>query len=163
VDARAAEKEMNSYFEKEVYGRLGRLEHLIERILHLLEHKPVVYTAILTQEDTMAIGNINAGSTGTFAATLLSSVDGAAPSPVTPQPTMDWTYSCSDSTVTITPSADTTSAVYSVPSNDTGTSFQAAASAVAPDGTTVTTPPLTVTLTPGTTSVVFSATIAQTA
>ena len=108
----------------------------------------------------MAIGNINAGSTGTFAATLLQN---GAPLTTPPVPATVWTYSCSDSSVTIAPSADTTSAVYSVPSNDTGTSFQAAASAVAPDGTTVTTPPLTVTLTPGTTSTVFSASIAQTA
>ena len=106
------------------------------------------------------VGNINAGSTGTFAATLLQN---GAPLTTPPVPATVWTYSCSDSSVTIAPSADTTSAVYSVPSNDTGTSFQAAASAVAPDGTTVTTPPLTVTLTPGTTSTVFSASIAQTA
>ena len=105
----------------------------------------------------MAIGNINAGSTGTFAATLLQN------GVVDTTDVVTWTYSCSDSTVTIAPSADTTSAVYSVPQNDTGTSFQAAASAIAPDGTTVTTPPLTVTLTPGTTGAVFTASIAQTA
>ena len=149
-------------FEHEIRRRLEHIDREIERILRLLEPH-VVYTAVLTFEDPMAIGNINAGSTGTFAATLLSSTGGSAPAPVTPQPTLSWTYSCSDSTVTITPSADTTSAVYSVPSNDTGTSLQAAASTTAPDGTTVTTPPLTVTLTPGQTSVTFSASIAQTA
>ncbi len=151
---------MSNDFEHEVYRRLGRVEHLIERVLHLLE-KHVVYTAVLVFEDNpMAIGNINAGSTGTFAATLLQN---GAPLATPPASPTVWTYSCSDPSVTIAPSTDTTSAVYSVPSNDTGTSFQAAASATAPDGTTVTTPPLTVTLTPGTTSAVFSASIAQTA
>ena len=160
MDARASgqgrAKEM-SHFEQEVLRLLREDHRKIERIEHLLEIR-VVYTAVLAQEGTMAIGNINAGSTGTFAATLLE--NGVA---VVPQPTLVWTYSCSDPTVTIAPSADTTSAVYSVPSNDTGTSFQAAASTIAPDGSTVTTPPLTVTLTPGTTSVVFTASIAQTA
>lgn len=160
MDQTPGSKEMNEHFEREILLRLGYLEHLVEGILHLLQHKPVVYTAILTQEDTMAIGNINAGSTGTFAATLL---ENGAPLTTPPTTPTVWTYSCSDSTVTITPSADTTSAVYSVPANDTGTSFQASASAVAPDGTTVTAPPLTVTLTPGTTAAVFSASIAQTA
>jgi len=147
---------MSNNLEHEIYRRLGRIEHLVERALHLLEQPR--FTASITQEDTMAIGNIPAGSTGTFAATLLENG-----SPVVPQPTIAWTYSCSDPSVTISPSADTTSAVFSVPQNDTGTSFQAAASAIAPDGTTVTTPPVTVTLTPGTTSAVFSASIAQTA
>jgi hypothetical protein len=139
--------------------RLLRDDHRrIERIEKLLESKPVIFTAILIQEDNpMAIGNINAGSTGTFAATLLQN------GVVDTTDVVTWTYSCSDPTVTIAPSADTTSAVYSVPSNDTGTSFQAAASAIAPDGTTVVTPPLTVTLTPGTVTAVFTATIAQTA
>jgi hypothetical protein len=150
---------MSNDFEREVYRRIGRLEHLIERVLHLLESH-VVYTAILIFEGNSMIGNINAGSTGTFAATLLQN---GAPLATPPASPTVWTYSCSDPSVTIAPSADTTSAVYSVPSNDTGTSFQAAASATAPDGTTVTTPPLTVTLTPGTTSAVFSASIAQTA
>ena len=144
------------HFEEEVLRLLRDDHNRIVEIEKLLKKKPVVYTAIL--ENTMAIGNINAGSTGTFAATLLQ--NGVA---VVPQPTLTWTYSCSDPTVTIAPSADTTSAVYSVPSNDTGTSFQAAASTIAPDGSTVTTPPLTVTLTPGTTSATFSASIAQTA
>ena len=151
---------MSNDFFREVYRRLGRLEHLVERVLHLLEPKPAVFTAVLHQENIMAIGNINAGSTGTFAATLL---ENGAPLTTPPSTPTVWTYSCSDPTVTIVTSADTTSSVFSVPQNDTGTSFQAAASAVAPDGTTVTTPPLTVTLTPGTTSAVFSASIAQTA
>ena len=149
---------MSSHFENEVLRLLRDDHNRIVEIERLLRKKPVVYTAVITQEDTMAIGNIAAGSTGTFAATLLQNG-----SPAVPQPTMSWTYSCSDPSVTIAPSPDTTSAVYSVPQNDTGTSLQAAASGIAPDGTTVTTPPLTVTLTPGTTSVVFSASIAQTA
>jgi hypothetical protein len=146
------------HFEEEVLRLLREDHNRIVEIEKLLKKKPVVYTAIL--RDTMAIGNINAGSTGTFAATLL---ENGAPLTTPPATPTVWTYSCSDPTVTITPSADTTSAVYSVPSNDTGTSFQAAASAVAPDGTTVTTPPLTVTLTPGTTTAVFSAVLNQTA
>jgi hypothetical protein len=146
------------HFEEEVLRLLRDDHRRIERIEKLLESKPVIFTAILIQEDNpMAIGNINAGSTGTFAATLLQN------GVVDTTDVVTWTYSCSDPTVTIAPSADTTSAVYSVPSNDTGTSFQAAASAIAPDGTTVVTPPLTVTLTPGTVTAVFTATIAQTA
>jgi hypothetical protein len=149
---------MNEHFERETLQRLGYLEHLVERVLHLLE--PKRYTAIFTQENTMAIGNIAAGSTGTFAATLL---ENGAPLTTPPTTPTVWTYSCSDPSVTIATSADTTSAVYSVPANDTGTSFQAGASAVAPDGTTVSTPPVTVTLTPGTTTAVFSAVLNQTA
>jgi hypothetical protein len=149
---------MHSHFEHKVLESLER----IERRLRTLEHEEEThYTAVLTfQGDDMAIGNITAGSSGTFAATLL---ENGAPLTTPPATATVWTYSCSDSTVTIAPSVDTTSAVFSVPQNDTGTSFQAAASAIAPDGTTVTTPPLTVTLTPGTTSATFSASIAQTA
>ena len=143
--------------DHEILRKLEWLEHHVKHIEHLLETK-AVFTAVISQEDNpMAIGNINAGSTGTFVATLLQNGVPDTTDVVT------WTYDCSDPTVTIAPSADTKSAVYSVPSNDTGTSFQAGASAVAPDGTTVTTPPLTVTLTPGTTTVVFSASITQTA
>ena len=142
--------------DHEILRKLEWLEHHVKHIEHLLETK-AVFTAVISQEDKpMAIGNINAGSTGTFAVTLLNNGVADTTDVVT------WTWSASDSSVTIAPSADTTSAVFSVPASDTGTSLSVGTSAVAPDGTTVSAS-LTVTLTPGTATSVFTASITQTA
>lgn len=79
----------------------------------------------------MAIGNIVAGSTGSFAAQLLD--NGAAISLPTGSV---FAWSASDSTVTFVTSADTTSTVVTVPAGDTGTSVAITASTVGPDGKT---------------------------
>jgi len=148
-----------SRFEEEVLRLLRDENKRLVRIEKLLS--PEFSARITLKGSHMDIGNIAAGSTGTFAATLLANGTPYVPpagSTFVPQ----WTWSCSDTTVTISPSADTTSAVFSVPANDTGTSLTAGVSIVAPDGSTQTAS-LTVTLTPGQTSVTFTASLAQTA
>jgi hypothetical protein len=150
---------MNSYFEREALALLKELDHRVKHIERLLNRPH--FTAILTQEDTMAIGNIAAGSSGTFAATLLENGSPYVP-PVGSTYAPVWTYSSSDSTATFVTTPDTTSTVLSVPSNDLGTSLAVGASAIAPDGSTVTTA-LDVTLTPGVVTAVFAASLTQTA
>jgi hypothetical protein len=103
----------------------------------------------------MATGNIPAGSSGTFAAQLL---DNGSPIALPSGSTFMW--SASDSTVTIAPSADTTSAVVDVPAGDPGTSLTITASTVGPDGNTYS-GSLSVALTP--TPQQFTVTVTQTA
>lgn len=102
----------------------------------------------------MAIGNIQAGTSGTFAAVL---DDNGSPITLPAGSTFAWT--ASDPSVTITPSADTTSAVVAVPAGDTGTSVTITAT-VTVNGTTVS-GSLSVTLTP--IPQVFTVVVTQTA
>lgn len=143
----------------------------IERDLRDIKRSlaPQRYSISITQlGDNMAIGNINAGSTGQFGATLL---DNGAPyvAPSGSTYVFTPTFSASDTTVTFAPATTDASAgaipladqtVMSVPANDTGTSVTVGVSAVAPDGTTVTAT-LVVTLTPGTTTATFSVALSQ--
>ena len=103
----------------------------------------------------MAIGNIVAGSTGTFAAQLL---DNGVPVALPTGSVFAW--SSSDTAVTFAVSDDTASVVVTVPAGDVGTSVTVTASTVGPDGKTYS-GSLTVALTP--TPQVFSVVITQTA
>ena len=115
-------------FEEEVLQRLERIEHL-------LVHHSRKFTLSLKQESAM-IGNIAAGSSGTFAAQLL--LNGQPYAPLAGAPVLDVTYSADDPDVVLDPSADTTSVVAEVPAASQDTELTVGASAVAPDGTTVT-------------------------
>lgn len=77
----------------------------------------------------MAITN----GTGTFAASLLDNG-----TPFTGTFTPQYTWTCDDTQATIAPSADTTSAVITVPAGDPATSVNITATTPAPDGTTAT-------------------------
>lgn len=92
----------------------------------------------------MAIGNIQAGTTGTFSATLL---DNGAPIALPASSVFAW--SADDTLVTIDTNAapDGSLAVVTVPAGDAGTSVTLTVSATAPDGTTAT-GTITVALTP---------------
>jgi hypothetical protein len=103
----------------------------------------------------MAIGNITAGTTGSFAAQL--ELNGA-PIPLPSGSTFAW--SASDPAVSLVVSADTLSVVISVPAGDQGTSVSIAAAATAPNGKVVT-GTLSVALTP--IPQVFTVTVSQTA
>jgi hypothetical protein len=149
------------HFEREILRTLQRIEHKVSIIERLLDGKSNQYTILVTQEDTMAIGNITAGSTGTFASTLLDNgVPFVAPSGSTFVPS--YTYSSPDSSVSFAPSADTTSAVVTVPASDTAKTLVIGSSTVAPDGTTAS-GTITVTLSPSTGSQTFTVGLTQTA
>jgi hypothetical protein len=126
---------------------------LFRRLLHQLECPR--YTVTVTQETTMAIGNITAGTSGTFAAVLN---DNGTPIALPSGSTFAWT--ASDSTVSIVPSSDTTSAVVNIPAGDPGTSVTVTASTVGPDGNTYS-GSVTVPLTPVPQQ--FTVTVTQTA
>lgn len=127
-----------------------------ERILRLLEQQNQHYSVKVTQkEPSMAIGNIPAGSTGTFAAQL--ELNGAPTSIPTGS---SFVWSASDSTITFAVSSDTTSAVVSVPAGDLGTSAIITAQVVAADGK-VYSGSVTVALTPE--PQVFTVVVTQTA
>lgn len=129
----------------------------IEQLLRLvwsLANRPH-FTILITQETPMAIGNIGAGTSGTFAAQL---EDNGSPIALPVGSTFAWT--ASDTTVLITPSDDSLSALIDVPSGDTGTSITVTASTVAPDGSTVS-GSITVPLTPVPQQ--YSVTVVQTA
>jgi hypothetical protein len=103
----------------------------------------------------MAIGNIVAGSTGTFAAQFLDNGTAVA----LPSGSV-FAWSADDTTVTFVVSTDTTSAVVTVPAGDTGTSVTITASTTDPNGNTVS-GSLTVSLTSA--PQVFSVIVNQTA
>ena len=106
-------------------------EHQIREILELQRKTLAVAHRILdrlninhfTLEITMAIGNIQAGGSGTFALTLL--LNGVAD---TVDPVSAVTWSSPDPTVTVSPSEDGQSAVFTVPATDTATTLVANAS-----------------------------------
>jgi hypothetical protein len=102
---------------------------LLREILHRLPKNH--YTVRVTQENTMSIGNIQAGTSGTFSAVLDDNG-----SPITLPSGSTFTWTADDTTVTITPSEDTTSAVIEVPAGDTGTSVTVTAT-VTVNGQTV--------------------------
>lgn len=136
--------------------RTVHYEHQILSILRRIEHRlEPRFTIRITQESTMAIGNIPAGSTGAFAAQLEDNG-----SPITLPSGSTFAWSASDATVTFATSADTTSTVATVPAGDPGTSVTITASTTAPDGTTAS-GTITVALTP--TPQQFSVSVTQTA
>jgi hypothetical protein len=144
------------HFQEEVL-RLLRADHnrivAIEKLL-----APHNFTLIL--ERSMAIGNIAAGSTGTFTPQLL--LNGQpfvvpAGSTFVPQ----YTYSSPTADAVLTPSADTTSVVVGIPTGSTDTSVTVGASVIAPDGSTQTATD-TVPVTPGSPQA-FSLSLSQTA
>lgn len=103
----------------------------------------------------MAIGNITAGSTGTFAAQLEDNgVAIALPSGST------FAWSASDASVTFATSADTTSTVVTVPAGDPGTSLTITAATTDPNGNAVS-GSITVALTP--VAQTFTVVVTQTA
>jgi hypothetical protein len=135
---------MFNEFERETLKALHRIEHLLRH-----DHFN------LRLEHNMAIGDITAGQSGTFTAVLLLNGEPYnAPSGSTY--TFGPSYTSSDADITI--GAD---GVANVPATSTDTSLTVDASAVAPDGTTVTAPPVTVTITPA--PQVFSLGLSQTA
>jgi hypothetical protein len=94
----------------------------------------------------MAVGNITAGTTGQFAASLLD--NGAAFTPPSGSTyTLNPTWTSSDPSVTFAPATTDASngaiplqdqTLVTVPAGDTGTSVTITATAPAPDGTTAT-------------------------
>jgi hypothetical protein len=142
-----------------------RTERLLADLLaevRSFHHYSVLVTFNATQpyyyhqgEIVMAIGNIPAGQTGTFAAQLL---DNGAPIALPAGSTFTWT--ASDASVTFATSADTTSTVVTVPAGDTGTSVTITASTTDPNGNPVS-GSITVALTP--TPQQFTVTVTQTA
>jgi hypothetical protein len=130
-----------------------RMLRIIERTIILcIPHR---FTLKLTQEGTMAIGTIAAGSTGQFGVALL---DNGVPyvDPTGSTYALTPTFTASDPTVTFAPATEDASAgailladqvVATVPAGDLGTSVTITATATAPDGTTIT-GELTVALTP---------------
>lgn len=115
----------------------GWLEKMFWRLIHHLA--PNRFTIRITQES-----NMQAGSTGSFLAQLQ---DNGSTIP-TPAGT-SFTWNTSDTTVTITPGADTTTATLTVPADSTSTSLTVSATCTAPDGS-VASGSLVLTLTPGT-------------
>jgi hypothetical protein len=61
---------MDAVTEYGIEVRLGRIEHLVEKVLHLLERKNFTINLKLL-ENTMSIGNIVAGTTAQIGAELL--------------------------------------------------------------------------------------------
>lgn len=146
---------MLNEFEREVLRELRKITHLLR---HDTFTARIYHCLWAGQESEMAIGTLTPGSTGTFLVELLE--NGA---PYTGTATTEWTWAASDSDVTVEPSADTTSAVFTVPASTTDTSLTVTASATAPDGTTALAPTLTVTIAASAQPTVFTATITQTA
>jgi hypothetical protein len=124
------EERLEELHEHEILRKLNRIEFLL-----VFGH----FTLTLTQKQenpAMSLGNIAAGSSGTFAAQLL--LNGQPYAPLAGAPVLDVTYSADDPDVVLDPSADTTSVVAEVPAASQDTELTVGASAVAPDGTTVT-------------------------
>lgn len=146
---------MHNDFLRAILDELRRIGRYVAEILRFLEQDFNRYT-IRIQEIPMALGNITAGTTGQFGATLLDNgTTYVAPSGSTY--VFAPTFTSSDATVTFAaattdasggtiPLADQT--VVSVPGSDQNTSLTITATALAPDGTTVTNS-ITVALTPG--------------
>lgn len=123
-----------------IFRTIDRIESLLEannillqqvshKISWLLAHHS--FTVSIYQETQMALGNISAGSTGTFVAVLNDNG-----SPIALPTTSTFAWSSSDATVTFTESTDTTTVVALVPAGDLGTSVTITASTVGPDGIT---------------------------
>lgn len=100
---------------------LNRFELVTRRRLHLLEcevfrhhHR---FRIVVYQETHMANG-IQAGGQGTFAAQLL---DNNNPVPLPSGITVSWTVDDTTPGVTVTPSADSLSAVVAIPAGDPST------------------------------------------
>lgn len=106
-------------------------------------------------EVTMAIGNLNPGGTGSFAAQFLENGN-----PSSQAPTSVPVWSSDDASATFVTAADGLSTVMTLDAADTSTSVTVTVSATAPDGSTAT-GSLTVPVTPGTN--VFSFAVTQTA
>lgn len=119
-----------------------RMEHVLDRIERDLE--PHRYQIRITQEFVMAIGNISAGTTGSFSAAL---TDNGSPIALPTGSTFAWTSTDSLVTFDTSASPDGSSAVVSVPAGDTGTTVTITVSTTATDGTTAT-GSITVALTP---------------
>lgn len=144
-------KSNHDKLEREILEATRENTHLLREILHRLPQHH--YKVCVTQENTM-IGNIQAGTSGTFAAVLDDNG-----SPITLPSGSTFTWTASDTTVTIAPSADTTSADIAVPAGDDGTSITVTAS-VTVNGNTVS-GSLSVALTP--IPQVFTVVVTQTA
>jgi len=133
---------MSNDFEHGVYRRIGRLEHLIERVLHLLEKPQEPQLKAFQTGDPMSIGSIAPGTTGQFAGVLNFPAGQSAPAGYNPQ----LTWSSSDPSITFAPATtDATNGaipldnqvVASVPVGDTLTDAQVAFTALGTDGVTV--------------------------
>ena len=146
---------MDMISQHELYETLREIVHLLREIRQELEKRLNHYSLHITQETTMALENITAGTTGQFGATLL---DNGLPysAPAGSSYVFTPAFTASDSAVTFTPATDDASSgtipladqiVVSIPASDSGTSVTITATATAPDGTTVTNS-ITVALTP---------------
>ena len=102
-------------FDREEVRLLKSILRVLEDIDRNLNHHYVVH---VTQENSMAIGNIQAGTSGSFLAVL---DDNGSAIALPSDSTFVWT--ASDASVTITPSSDSTTAVVAVPAGDAGTSI----------------------------------------
>jgi hypothetical protein len=110
----------------EIEERLERVEDLLERILHVLRHRLTVHVYHLVWEIIpMAIGNIQAGTSGTFAAVL---DDNGSPIALPADSTFTWT--ASDPSVVITPTEDTTGAEVAIQAGDVGTTVTVTATVI---------------------------------
>jgi hypothetical protein len=115
--------------DHQVEHELAEIRREVREILRLLRHhphhphnpNPNHFTLRITP---MAIGNIVAGQSGTFALSLL--LNGAADTVDTVSAV---TWSSPDPTVTVAPAADGLSAVFTVPATDTATTLVANAAA----------------------------------
>jgi hypothetical protein len=82
----------------------------------------------------MAIGNIVAGTTGTFSAQLEYADGTPYVPPAGSTYTPEFTWTCSDAAVTVTPAANTQSAVYAVPQSDQAVNMTVEISVAGPGG-----------------------------
>jgi hypothetical protein len=138
-------------------------DHEIIRLLHeILRRLPGTYTVNISQENSMSTTPIIvAGAAGSFTATLESNGSPyTTPSGSTYTPSYTW--SASDTSVTITPGTPNSTASVAVPASDSATSFTLGASTVAPDGTTAS-GTLVVTIGPSSTATVFTVSITENA
>lgn len=136
---------------REIRHLLTQIERQDRQILHILKQARHRFSLHVTLEPTMSIGNIDAGSTGQIASTLLDNGQ-----PYTQPFTLSLTYSADDKEVTFSPATtDATNGqvpleqqqVVTVPAGDPGTSVTITVSSPAPDGS-VATGSITIPLTP---------------
>lgn len=147
--------------DPEVIRRLDEIERQNHEILREIRAlRPVKYTISITQENSMSTTPIIvAGSTGSFTAVLFANGSTYVP-PAGSTYVPSYTWSASDATVSLVPSADTTQVVATVPASDTATAFTLGASTLAPDGTTAN-GTLVVPIGPSTGATTFTVSISQ--
>jgi hypothetical protein len=108
----------NEYLIEEKEDQIQQMEDRIEREEDRIERE--LHQHLTIRIIKMSIGNVVAGSTGTFGLSLF--LNGVAD---TIDPVSSTTWSSPDSTVTVEPAADGLSAVFTVPASDVATTLVA--------------------------------------